>query len=126
MQPPTQPGGPGPLPGQGPGPGPGPIQQGVTIAFGNASHTPVVVKGYSIVKGQPIPGQLLPMKKDGKAFETNVPANSPRFYTVYDATNPTRVLLQNQRVPVLNRDLILLIKTSPLDPKTVVIVPAVP
>src|SRR4051794_23979387 len=52
------------LPGQGPGPGPGPGpgQQSVTIAFGNASHTAVVVKGYSIVKGQPVPGQLLPMK----------------------------------------------------------------
>ena len=98
----------------------------MTVAFGNSSHTAVVVKGYSIVKGQPVPGQLLPMKKDGKAFETNVPANTPRYYTVYDATNPTRVLLQNQRIPVLNRDLILLIKTSPLDAKAVAIVPAAP
>lgn len=106
-------------------PGPGP-QKPVTIAFLNASDKAVVLKGYSIVKGTPVPGQLLPMKKDGKAFEVNVPANAPRYYSVYDATNPTRVLLRDQLWPVLNRDLILVIKTSPLDSKSVVIVPATP
>lgn len=113
---PTQPG-PGPLPGQGP-------VNGVTVGFLNNSHTPVIVKGYALVKGIPIPGPLMPMKKDGKAFE-KAPANTPRFYTVYDATNPTRVLLRDQPVPILNRDLLLMIKTSPLDPQRVIIV-AVP
>jgi hypothetical protein len=102
----------------------GPGNQGVTVGFMNNSHTPVIVKGYTLVKGVPIPGQLLPMKKDGKAFE-KVPPNTPRFYTVYDATNPTRVLLLNQPVPIQNRDLVLMIKTSPLDPTRVVII-AVP
>src|SRR5438093_1471848 len=80
---------------------PGP--KGVTVAFANATDKAVVVKGYSVVKGTPVPGQLLPMKKDGKAFEINVPPSTPRFYTIYDATNPTRVLLLNHPWPILNR-----------------------
>jgi hypothetical protein len=95
-----------------------------TVGFMNKSHMAVIVKGYTVVKGTPVPGQLIPLKKDGKGFETNVPAGI-RFYTVYDANNPTRVLLRDQPLPI-NRDIILMIRTSPLDPTRVVIVPATP
>jgi len=97
-------------------PGPG----GVSVGFNNASHTAVVVKGYTIVQGMQRPGQLLPMKKNGKAFEPNVPTGI-RFYTIYDPITQ-RPLLKDHPVPIRDRDVFINIITSPLDPQRVVIV----
>jgi len=100
-------------------PGPGPGQKGVTVTFVNFSHTSVLVKGYTIVNGTARPGQLLPMKKNDKAYESNVPAGI-RFYTVYDPVTQ-KAILRDHAVPIQTRDVLLAIKTSPTDPTQVVI-----
>lgn len=97
------------------------VPPGVSVGFSNNSQTAVIVKGYTIVNGAQRPGLLLPMKKGGKAYDTNVPAGL-RYYTVYDANNPTRVLLRDHQVPIQNRDTFLNIIMSPLDSTRVVIV----
>ena len=103
-------------------PAQGPGQKGQTICFGNVSHTSVIVKGYTIVNGTPRPGQLLPIKKNDKAYEVNVPSGI-RYYSVYDPVTQ-KAILQDLAVPIQNRDVFLLIRTSPTDPTKVVIVPA--
>jgi hypothetical protein len=92
---------------------------GVAVGFLNNSHTKVVVKGYTIVGGVQRYGQILQMDKKGKAFEINIPRDY-RFYTVYDGNNPQRVLLKDQKVPI-QKDVVLTIITSPLDPTQVII-----
>jgi hypothetical protein len=68
---------------------------------------------------------LLPINKGGKAYESAVPAGF-RYYTVFDAINPTRVLLRDFPVPIQNRDVILIIMPSPNDPTRVVIIAGAP
>lgn len=88
------------------------------VGFSNNSHTSVIVKGYTVVNQQKRPGQLLPIKKSGKAYEDNVPFGI-RYYTVYDAIT-SRVLLQDHPVPVQNNTF-LSVETSRVDPTKVVI-----
>jgi hypothetical protein len=97
-------------------------QQGVTVTFNNASKGPVIVKGYTVVNNTRRPGQLLPISKGGKAYESGVPAGF-RYYTVFDAINPSRVLLRDFPVPIQNRDVSLVIMNAPNDPTRVVIAP---
>ena len=100
----------------------GQVQQGVTVQFANNSHTGVIVKGYSILPGNiKVAGPIIPIKKGGLAFEAKVPAGI-RYYTVYDAVNPTQILLQDHAVLIQNRDVPLVIMQSPIMPNRVVIV----
>ncbi len=104
---------------------PAQVPQGVTVTLVNNSKGPVIVKGYTVVNGARRPGQLLPINKGGKAYESAVPAGF-RFYTVFDAINPTRVLLRDFPVPIQNRDVTLIIMPAPNDPMRVIIVPGTP
>jgi hypothetical protein len=81
------------------------------------------VKGYSILPpgNIKVAGPIIPIKKGGMAFEAKVPAGI-RYYTVYDVINPTQILLQDHAVLIGNRDVPLVIMTSPLNPTRVVII----
>ena len=94
----------------------------VTVSFMNHSDLNVNVQGYTVVNGGQRPGNVLRMKKkSGGAFE-QANAGTTRFYTIYDANQPARVLLQNFPVNVPNRNVVLKIMPSPTNPKELVIV----
>jgi hypothetical protein len=99
----------------------------VSVGFRNQTNYNVLLKGYTIVNGQQRPGQILQLKKSGgMAFEGNVPMASIRYITLYDANNPGAIiLLQNFPVTIQKRDAFFDIVPSPLNPKVLVIVPAV-
>lgn len=93
----------------------------ITVGFRNRSDVNVIVKGYTIVNGQPRAGGNLQLaKKDGIAFERNVPPGV-RYYTVYDP-NTFRILIRDHPVPIQNRDVSLLIVPSPNNPGRLIIV----
>src|SRR4051812_15245887 len=65
----------------------------------NQTDLNVIVKGYTIVNGMQRSGPIMALKKNGgKGFEINVPPGI-RFYTVYDANQPNKVLLRDFPVP---------------------------
>jgi hypothetical protein len=94
----------------------------VTVGFKNQSEVNVIVKGYTVVNGQPRAGANLQLpKKAGTAFERNVPAGI-RYYTVFDA-NSFRVLIKDHPVQIQNRDVPLAIVPVPNSPGRLMIVP---
>ena len=98
------------------------VNKPVTVGFRNRTEVNVIVKGYTIVNGVQRAGPNLQIKKkDGIAFEFNVPPGI-RFYTIYDANNPTRILLRDHPVPIQNRDLLLDIVPMPGSPDRVTLV----
>lgn len=94
----------------------------VAVNFMNHSDFNVIVQGYSVINGGQRPGNPLPMKKKSIGTFEQVKAGTPRFYTIYDANQPARVLLANFRVDVPNRDVALKIMPSPTNPKMLTIV----
>ncbi len=94
----------------------------VTVGFRNRADVNVIVKGYTLVNGQPRAGGNLPLsKKEGVAFERNVPPGV-RYYTIYDAST-FRILLRDHPVPIQNRDVSLQIVPSPTNPTRLNIIP---
>jgi hypothetical protein len=111
--------------------GSGPIQaqpqapKGVSVGFANRTEMNLVVQGYSFVNKVQRAGPAMQLEKNGgKNFETNVPTNTFRYYTVYDAN--FKILLRNYQIPIQGRNAVFDIMPSPTDPKAVVIVPAQP
>jgi len=101
-------------------------QQIPTVSVGcrNQTELNVIVKGYTIVNGVQRSGPIMPLKKNGgRGFESNVPSGI-RFYTVYDANQPTKVLLRDHPIPIQNRDILFDIIPVPGNPNRVLIVPA--
>jgi hypothetical protein len=103
-----------------------PPPKAYSVGLTNQTNFNVLVKGYTLVNGTPRPGLLVQMKKSGgKGFEVNVPSGI-RYYTVYDANQPDRILLRDHPVPIQNRDIFLDIVPVPGNPNRVLIVPAGP
>ena len=95
----------------------------ISVGFTNMSEHSVIVQGYTVVNGVQRRGQPVPMKKkSGGGYDTNVPAGV-RFYTVYDANQPSRILLKDFPVVVQNRDVMLKIIPSSTNPKTLILAP---
>src|SRR5262245_21360953 len=70
----------------------------VNVGFRNRTNIPVIVQGYSIVNNVQRRGQTLKIQQQGGlAFESNVPSGY-RYYTIYDANQPARVLLRDYPV----------------------------
>ena len=98
----------------------------VSVGFKNQTKIDVYVQGTTIVNGSPRRGNNISVPKSGgMAFESNVPTGF-RFYTVFDANQPSRILLKDHRVPIQNRDALFTIMTSPTNPNQVILVPANP
>ncbi len=91
----------------------------VSIAFRNDLETPVIVQGHTIVNGMQRRGQPIVIRPDKTSFDNNVPAGF-RFVSVFDANQPSRVLVLNFQVPVQgNRDLALVIRNAPKSTRVV-------
>ena len=91
------------------------------VGFRNFTDTNVIVQGFTIVKGVQRRGPVLTVnKKGGMAFENNVP-QGVRYYTIYDANQPSRILLQDAPMMIQTRDVSFWIETSKLDPQRVVL-----
>ena len=95
----------------------------IAVGFVNKTDTPLAVSAYSVVNGRKTPTTVLVVPKNGApAFETRVPANAIRYYTIHDYTQPNRILLGP--VPrLLTGNMNFRIVPSPLDPKKVLIEP---
>jgi len=80
-----------------PAPAQGPL---TSIAFRNETPVAVIVQGISIVNGMLRRGQPLLVVRGRAAGDFNVPAGL-RVYSVYDANQPSRVLVKDQPVNVV-------------------------
>ncbi len=105
----------GPAAAQGPG-GAGPC-----VGIRNELKTTVIVQGYSVVGGNQRRGQPLVLPFGKAACELNIPPGV-RYYNVYDANQPSRVLLRDFPVPLHGGDLFLLVRPGAA-PGRVVLVP---
>ncbi len=93
----------------------------VSVQFENHSDLNINVQGYTIVNNVQRPGNVLPMKKKSKGTFEPVLAGTVRYYTIYDANQPQRPILQNVPVNIPNRNAVLKIVPSPTNPKMLVI-----
>jgi hypothetical protein len=106
--------------------GPGPVQKSVptvAVAFRNDLDKPIIVQGFSVVNGFQRRGQPIPVPAGKVNFDNNVPIGV-RFITVFDGTQPSRVLARNVRIPVEpGRELRVLIRFAPNNPDQILVVP---
>lgn len=91
-----------------------------SITFRNDSKVGVIVQGSTEVNGMQRRGQPLTIQAGKTNYDSNLP-KGVRFITIYDANQPTRILLRAQ-VPVGKADLQFSIRPNPTNPALVVIV----
>ena len=105
-------------------PQPSQAQQPKTVAVTimNHSDVPINVQGYTVVNNAKRNGNIFQIKKKGGGAVEPAHPSTIRYYTIYDANQPARVLLQNFPVNVPNRDVVLKIMPNPMNPKMLVIV----
>lgn len=73
----------------------------IGIGFKNDFKVAIIVQGWSNVDGQQRRGQPLLINPGKTAWDNNVPsAPGKRFYTIYDANQPSKVYLRDFAVPV--------------------------
>src|ERR1700676_3649274 len=71
---------------------------GPGIGFRNDLKIPVIVQGISVVNNMQRRGQPFLVQPGKTVWDNNLPKNSTRYYTIYDA-NQQRLLLRDQTVP---------------------------
>jgi hypothetical protein len=96
----------------------------VAVGFRNQTNSNILVQGYTIINKTQRPGQILQLKKSGgMAFDNNVPLGI-RYVNIYDANNPTVILLRDFPVAIQKRDAFFdIVPMSPTNPK-LMLVPA--
>ena len=76
---------------------------GASVGFRNQTSANIIVQGSTVINKVQRPGQILQLKKNGgMAFDVNIPAGI-RYITIYDANQPTVVLLRDFPVPIQKR-----------------------
>ncbi|MCI0376555.1 MAG: hypothetical protein L0215_03000 [Gemmataceae bacterium] len=70
------------------------------IGFKNDFKVAIIVQGWSIVDGQQRRGQPLLINPGKVAWDNNIPSPGKRFYSIYDANQPSKVYLRDFAVPV--------------------------
>lgn len=75
----------------------------VGIGFRNDLNVPVIVQGWSVIKGMQRRGQPVLVNPKRSAWDNNVPAGI-RYISVYDANQPSKILLRDRPTPVRNQD----------------------
>lgn len=78
------------------------VPGGVTLAFRNDMPGPIIVQGASMINNQLRRGQPIVIAKGKIGHDHGVPAGV-RFITIYDAMQPSRILLANFPLPVQGR-----------------------
>lgn len=99
--------------------------QTATVGIKNKTDLTLIVKSFSVVNKSQKPGLFTTLPKGGVGFDRQVPANNVRYYSVYDANQPVRPLIDNFGVPITG-DRVLAIVPHPNNPKMLVIVPETP
>jgi len=72
---------------------------GASINFRNDLNAPVIIQGTAVAGGMIRRGQPILVAPGKTGGDFNVPAGA-RFYTVYDANQPTRVLARDVRFDI--------------------------
>lgn len=90
------------------------------IGFRNDSKVAVIVQGWSVVNNMPRRGQPLLIQPDKRVWDNNVPPGI-RYYSVYDANQPSKVLLRDFPVPVGTNDQFFAIRPVPSNPSRVLL-----
>lgn len=93
-----------------------------SIGFRNETNLPVVVQGTSLVNGMPRRGQPILIVPGKLGWDNNLPPGD-RLYTIYDATQPSKVLHRDFVVRIQGRDLVFSLRAHPLLPGRLLIVP---
>jgi hypothetical protein len=86
--------------GQGPGPG---------LGFRNDLNKPVIVQGVSLVNNMQRRGQPFLVHSGKTVWDNNLPVGV-RYYTIYDATQPSRILLRDRKVGIQTVDQFFVIR----------------
>ncbi|MCI0641631.1 MAG: hypothetical protein L0Y70_21355 [Gemmataceae bacterium] len=77
-----------------------PTSPSTGIGFKNDFKVAIIVQGWSVVNGQQRRGQPLLINPGKVAWDNNVPSPGKRYYSVYDANQPSKVYLRDFAVPV--------------------------
>ena len=85
---------------------------GSAVAFRNEMKTPVIVQGYTMVGKMQKRGMAIVIPPGKTLLDINVPVGI-RYYTVYDANMPAVVHILNLPVPIMGKDLSLMIRGIP-------------
>ena len=84
---------------------------GVVVSFHNQLKIPVIVQGTTVINGMRKRGMALLVLPGKTVSDNNVPANSIRFYDVYDANRPILQYIRNAPLPVTQDDVDLVIRS---------------
>jgi hypothetical protein len=91
-----------PVPAQNPGAG---------VGFRNDTKVAVIVQGWTVVNNMPRRGQALLINPGKTVWDNNLPSGT-RYFSIYDASQPTRVYLRDSPVSVRNADQFFGIRTN--------------
>ena len=95
--------------------------QAVTLSFRNDTKAPVIVQGWTLVNNMPRRGQAIVVNPGKTLSDKSLPAGT-RYISVYDANQPTRVYMRDQRVEVQrNADLLFSIRPHATVPQRVIL-----
>lgn len=93
------------------------------IAFRNETMGPVIIQGVSRINNMPRRGQPILVPPSRVGFDLNVPGGV-RLINIYDAQQPSRILLNDFAVPVQSREISLVIRPHPMHRDRVIVIPA--
>jgi hypothetical protein len=85
-----------------------------SVIFHNESPVPLIIQGWSLVNGAQRRGAPIRLLPGDKNVDINVPPG-PRFYSVYHANQPQRVLLRDFPIPI-DGNLILIVRPARQNP----------
>lgn len=103
-------------------PGSAQAQNVVGVGFRNATPKAIIVQGSTIINGMQRAGRLLIIRPGKVAFD-NLPVTTVRLYTIYDANQPSRVLLRGFPLPA-GRSGVFAVRPSPINPNGIIIGPS--
>ena len=94
------------------------------IGFRNTHRIPIIVQGATVENAVLRRGQPLLIAPGKMSWDLNLKPG-PRIITIYDGTQPTRVLFTGP-VPFLGRDMLFSVNPMPRNPLRVLLVPFTP
>lgn len=97
--------------------------QPASVAFRNDSNVSVIVQGWTVINNMPRRGQPILVQPGKAVSDRSLPAGI-RYISIYDAKQPTRVYLRDQRLDVpRGGDLAVVIRSSPNNSQRMVLSP---
>lgn len=86
----------------------------VSVGFRNDTPTAIIVQGTSKVNNVPRRGQPFSVAPGKINYDNNVPFGIPRFISIYDAAQPSKILLSNKQVLIQHREPVFLVVRNTL------------